>query len=254
MTLQQRDAGRLASRWRKLRAATVSCTWTSPRKTVRSSSPRQDASRGPQRLRQPPTRSALPPRPAAAASGDGPDRALPRTCSAPATRSRTFSDDGPRRIFFNPGRVGDHAKQFLVYGWTSFWPSQTSPPPTGSSTNLPLNGGLNPFFGTSCAAPHAGAIATLLLSYKAGLTPAQVGAGLRGGTVQITNPGPGDRDSGAGIPAGHERAPDGQTRRLRSSRSRPRTAPPGRWSPSRASTCARRSRRRSTARRPLSRW
>ncbi len=55
------------------------------------------------------------------------------------------------------------------------------------------------FYGTSCAAPHAGALAALLLSYRPTFTPAQVAAALRGGTVQIANPGAGNRDSGAGI-------------------------------------------------------
>ena len=135
--------------------------------------------------------------PAAAASGDGPTGPYPNVFSS-GNQVETFSDDGPRRIFFNPDGSAITPGNFSSTGGKLLAkPDFTAA--DGVSTNLPLNGGLNPFFGTSCATPHAGAIAALLLSYKAGLTPAQVGAGLRGGTVQITNPGPGDRDSGAGI-------------------------------------------------------
>ena len=106
-----------------------------------------------------------------------------------------FSNDGPRRIFFNPDGSAITPATSLPRA-DACSPSRTSPPPTALSCSPQ---GFAPFFGTSCAAPHAGAIAALLLSYQPTLTPAQVGAALRGGCVQITNPGAGDRDSGAGI-------------------------------------------------------
>ena len=135
--------------------------------------------------------------PAAAASGDGPTGPYPNVFSS-SNQVETFSDDGPRRVFFNPDGTAITPGNFSSTGGQLLAkPDFTAA--DGVSTSLPANGGLNPFFGTSCATPHAGAIATLLLSAKAGLTPAQVGAALRGGTVQITNPGAGNRDSGAGI-------------------------------------------------------
>jgi subtilisin family serine protease len=58
--------------------------------------------------------------------------------------------------------------------------------------------GFAPFFGTSAAAPHAGAIAALVLSYNPGLTPAQVRTVLTNSCIDIMAPG-WDRDSGFGI-------------------------------------------------------
>ena len=134
---------------------------------------------------------------AAAQSEGGPSGPYPGLFSS-GNQVETFSNDGPRRVFFNPdgsaitpGNFGSTGGQLL--GKPDFTAAD------GVSTSLPSGQGLNPFFGTSCAAPHAGAIAALLLSYNPAFTPAQAGAALRGGAVQITNPGPGDRDSGAGI-------------------------------------------------------
>src|SRR5262249_54948938 len=77
----------------------------------------------------------------------------------------TFTSDGPRRVFYNangtaitPGNV--------LFG-TNGGAVRNKPDITaadGVSTTLPSNSGLNPFFGTSAAAPHAGAIAALLKS------------------------------------------------------------------------------------------
>src|SRR5262249_59513510 len=65
----------------------------------------------------------------------------------------------------------------------------------GVSTSVP---GLNPFFGTSAAAPHAAAIAALLWSYSPFLTPAAMRMILTNSTLDIEGSG-WDRDSGAGI-------------------------------------------------------
>ena len=56
----------------------------------------------------------------------------------------------------------------------------------------------NPFTGTSASAPHAAAIAALLLSYDPALTAAQVRSVLTNSALDIDAPG-WDRDSGAGI-------------------------------------------------------
>jgi hypothetical protein len=56
-------------------------------------------------------------------------------------------------------------------------------------TTLPAGGGLNPFFGTSAAAPHVAAVAALLLSKNPFLTPAQVKSALMTAAVDIGAPG-----------------------------------------------------------------
>jgi subtilisin family serine protease len=58
--------------------------------------------------------------------------------------------------------------------------------------------GFAPFFGTSCAAPHAAAIAAMVLSYNPALTPAQMRTVLTNSCVDIMGAG-WDRDSGSGI-------------------------------------------------------
>jgi hypothetical protein len=100
--------------------------------------------------------------------------AYPNAFSA-ANPVETFTSDGPRRVFFTaagapitPGNV--------LFG-TNGGTVRAKPDVTaadGVSTTLPPTSGLNPFFGTSAAAPHAGAIAALLKSGNPSLTPAQI--------------------------------------------------------------------------------
>jgi hypothetical protein len=58
--------------------------------------------------------------------------------------------------------------------------------------------GFSPFGGTSAAAPHAAAIAALVLEKSPGLTPSQLREALTTTALDIEQPGP-DRNSGAGI-------------------------------------------------------
>jgi subtilisin family serine protease len=58
--------------------------------------------------------------------------------------------------------------------------------------------GFNPFFGTSAAAPHAGAIAALVKSADLSLTATQIRGFLMSTAIDIEAAGV-DRDSGAGI-------------------------------------------------------
>jgi subtilisin-like proprotein convertase family protein len=63
------------------------------------------------------------------------------------------------------------------------------------STSVP---GFDPFFGTSAAAPHAAAIAALVLSGNPGIDPAEVRSALTGTAIDIEARG-WDRDTGFGI-------------------------------------------------------
>jgi uncharacterized repeat protein (TIGR01451 family) len=107
-----------------------------------------------------------------------------------------FSSDGPRRMFYNPDGTPVTPGNFSSTGGTV----RNKPDITaadGVSTTLPLGTGLNPFYGTSAAAPHAAAIAALILSAKPSLTPAQVRTTLTTTAIDIQAAGF-DVDSGSG--------------------------------------------------------
>jgi len=105
-----------------------------------------------------------------------------------------FSSDGPRRIFFNPDGSAITPGNFSSTGGTVRAKPDIAAA-DGVSTSVPE---FSTFFGTSAAAPHAAAIAALLLSFKPTLTPAQVRTALTSTALDIEASGP-DRDSGAGI-------------------------------------------------------
>ena len=108
-----------------------------------------------------------------------------------------FSSDGPRRMYYNPDGTPITPGNFTSTGGRGLLkPDFTAA--DGVSTTLPSGSILNPFFGTSCATPHAAAIAALVLSYNPGLTPAQVRTVLTNSCIDIMAPG-WDRDSGNGI-------------------------------------------------------
>ncbi len=108
----------------------------------------------------------------------------------------TFSSDGPRRIFYNadssaitPGNVSSTGGLVLAK------PDITA----ADGVSVTGVGGFpSPFFGTSAAAPHAAAIAALLLQAVPGMTQAQTRSALASGAIDIEAPG-NDRDSGVGI-------------------------------------------------------
>jgi Subtilase family/Ig-like domain CHU_C associated/FG-GAP repeat len=105
-----------------------------------------------------------------------------------------YSSDGPRRIFYTsagaaitPGNVGSTGGQVL-----------NKPDLTAAdcvSTNVP---GFLPFCGTSAAAPHAAAIAALVMSANLSATATQVRTAVLNSAIDIQAPGI-DRDSGVGI-------------------------------------------------------
>jgi Subtilase family/S-layer homology domain len=110
-----------------------------------------------------------------------------------------FSSDGPRRSFFNADGSAVTPGNFLAGsngGIVRTKPDMTAA--DGVSTTLPGGSGLNPFYGTSAAAPHAGAIAALIKQGIPNATPAQVTNIMKSTALDIMAAGA-DKDSGAGI-------------------------------------------------------
>ena len=106
----------------------------------------------------------------------------------------TFSSDGPRKIFFEANGTPITAGDFSSSGGVDRQKPDIAAA-DGVSTATP---GFNPFFGTSAAAPHAAAIAALILEADPTLSQAEMRAILTGTAIDIEAIGP-DRDSGAGI-------------------------------------------------------
>ncbi len=106
----------------------------------------------------------------------------------------TFSSDGPRRMFYQPNGTPFVAGNFTATGGTVLnKPDITAA--DGASTSVT---GFSPFYGTSAAAPHAGAIAAMIKCYKPSLTSAQIRTLMTSTALDIGAAGL-DRDSGSGI-------------------------------------------------------
>ena len=106
----------------------------------------------------------------------------------------TFSSDGFRRVFFQANGTPITPGNFSSTGGTV----RQKPDITaadGVTTDVP---GFATFYGTSAAAPHAGAIAASLKSYNTNLTALQIRTALTNTALDIMSSGV-DRDSGAGI-------------------------------------------------------
>ena len=109
-----------------------------------------------------------------------------------------FSSDGPRRIFFQPdGRA-------ITPGNYSFSGGQVlqKPDVTAADGVMTATPEFEDFHGTSAAAPHAAAIAALMLQAAGGprsLTREQLLEAMQETALDIEAPGDWDRDSGAGI-------------------------------------------------------
>jgi hypothetical protein len=112
----------------------------------------------------------------------------------------SFSCDGYPRLFFESDGTAVTPNNFTSTGGRVLLkPDITAADGTISSTNtFGTNKLFTPFYGTSAAAPHAGAIAALLLSYRPDLTAAQIRTALTNTALDIEAPGF-DLDSGAGI-------------------------------------------------------
>ncbi|HKE16739.1 MAG TPA: proprotein convertase P-domain-containing protein [Kofleriaceae bacterium] len=111
------------------------------------------------------------------------------------TPTELFSSDGDRRVFYN-------ADGSQITGSVTGTGGQLRKKPDvagadGVSTTVPVPG-LDTFFGTSAAAPHAAAIAGLLKSAAPTATAGQIRQALLNGALDIEAAGR-DRDSGVGI-------------------------------------------------------
>ena len=112
---------------------------------------------------------------------------------------RTNNSDGPRRIFFQPDGTAIKAGNFSSTGGKLL----QKPDLTAATCVTTATPGFSTFCGTSAAAPHAAAIAALMLEAAGGpneVTLAQLRTAMTGtGAVLDIETAGADRDSGAGI-------------------------------------------------------
>lgn len=111
-----------------------------------------------------------------------------------SSKLERFTSDGPRRVFYEadgtpitPGNVGSTGGEV-----------RQKPDITAADGVLTSVDGFDPFFGTSAAAPHAAAIAGLVLSGNPGIDPAEVREALISTAIDIVEPGV-DVRSGHGV-------------------------------------------------------
>ena len=110
---------------------------------------------------------------------------------------RTSSSDGPRQIFFEPNGTAITAGNFTSTGGRLL----NKPDLAAAACVTTATPGFSRFCGTSAAAPHAAAIAALVLEGAGGpgnVTQAQLRTALASMALDIEETGA-DRDSGAGI-------------------------------------------------------
>jgi subtilisin-like proprotein convertase family protein len=111
-----------------------------------------------------------------------------------AHQSETYTSDGPRRVFFTPDGTPITPGNFTSTGGEVRLKPDVAAA-DGVVTTVP---GFERFYGTSASAPHAAAIAALVLSGNPGITPGEVRTALTGTAIDIEQPG-WDRDTGHGI-------------------------------------------------------
>jgi subtilisin-like proprotein convertase family protein len=119
--------------------------------------------------------------------------------AGPTMQVELFSTDGNRRVFFDSLGNPFTPDCFLFAkgcGEVRKKPDLTAA--DGVATTLPSGSGLNPFFGTSAAAPHAAAIAALFKQAKPSANPTKLRNALTKPALDIEADGR-DRDSGFGI-------------------------------------------------------
>ncbi|MEQ0564285.1 S8 family serine peptidase [Amycolatopsis sp. NEAU-NG30] len=96
-----------------------------------------------------------------------------------------FSSDGKRRLFYNADGTAITPGNVSSTGGTV----RNKPDITAADGVATSVSGFQPFFGTSAAAPHAAAIAALLLSGKPTATPAQIRTALVSSAIDLGAPG-----------------------------------------------------------------
>jgi subtilisin-like proprotein convertase family protein len=111
-----------------------------------------------------------------------------------AQQPERFTSDGPRRVFFNPdGTPITPGNTSATGGTVRQKPDVTAADGVSSAVD-----GFSPFFGTSAAAPHAAAIAALVLSGNPGATTADVRDAYAATALDLTPPGV-DTRTGVGV-------------------------------------------------------
>ncbi len=118
--------------------------------------------------------------------------------AGPTTPVELFSSDGPRRVFYDRNNQPIHGGVTFASGGGEVRNKPDIAAADGVSTTLPPASGLNPFFGTSAAAPHAGAIAALVKGAVPTISAAQLRNAILQGALDIEAAGT-DADSGRGI-------------------------------------------------------
>jgi subtilisin family serine protease/subtilisin-like proprotein convertase family protein len=111
-----------------------------------------------------------------------------------AQKPERFTSDGPRRVFFNADGSAITPGNFTATGGAV----RAKPDITAADGVRTSVAGFDPFFGTSAAAPHAAAVAALVLSGNPGETAAQVRAAFNATALDLTPPGR-DNRTGVGI-------------------------------------------------------
>ena len=106
----------------------------------------------------------------------------------------SFSSDGPRRIFYEPDGTPITPGDFLSAGGLV----RQKPDVAGADGVATSTPGFNPFFGTSAAAPHVGAIAALVIENGISATVSDIREAFTTTAFDIEASGV-DRDSGFGI-------------------------------------------------------
>lgn len=127
--------------------------------------------------------------------GDPPNPSGPFPDSfGPDTQLERFTSDGPRKVFYEadgtpitPGDVSSTGGEV-----------RQKPDITAADGVRTSVGGFDPFYGTSAAAPHAAAIAGLVLSGNPGIDPAEIRAAMVNTAIDIQAPGF-DGRSGHGV-------------------------------------------------------
>ena len=119
--------------------------------------------------------------------------------AGPTTPIELYSSDGPRTVFYDrDGNAFNANKVTFASGGGQKRNKPDIAGADGVATTLPSTTGLNPFFGTSAAAPHVGAVAALVKSVVPTATPDQIKAALTASALDIEAAGR-DRDAGAGL-------------------------------------------------------